>query len=171
MDSPFILSSWLSTNVTGLTWSGKWNKNVGDGQAVLRSLVESGLLVEGKFIKYSKNPSFAKLPPTVIREDPAKVAGLQSFGITLREYQAAYEEMSMPARTKLSSEGVKYICQSKYFVPYYHLYIQDECVKEIDKLVRNGKINRITGNDNRTYYVVSATAADNSKFSFIKVLK
>ncbi len=173
MDSPFILFSWLSTNVTGLTRSGKWNKNVGDGQAVLHSLVESRLLIQGKFIMYSKNPSFVKLSPAVIREDPAKVASLESFGITLREYQAAYENMKMPASAKLNSAGVKYLSESEYFIPYYHLYTQDKCVKEIDKLIRNGKIQRVTGNDNITCYVLSdtAAAADNSKFSFIKVLK
>jgi hypothetical protein len=166
MTSPFILSSWLSTNTKGLTWSGKWNKNVSDGQAVLHSLVEAGLLVEGMFIMYSKNPSFAKLTPAAIQEDRAKVASFESFGITLREYQAAYENMKMPDRAKLNSTGVKYLSESEYFIPYYHLYTQGECLAEIDTLVRNGKINRTTGN----HYVLSDTAADNdvdnSKFSF-----
>ncbi len=125
--------------------------------------MESGLLVEGKFIMYSKNPSFAKLPPAVVQEDPAKVASLQSFGITIHEYQAAYEKTILPIRTKLSSEGIKYLCESEYFIPYYHLYTQTECMKEIGKLVQNGKIKRVTDKDNITHYVLSDNP-DNSFF-------
>ncbi len=165
MTSPFLLSSWLSTNTNGLTWSGKWNKNVSDGQAVLQSLVESGLLIEGMFIMYSKKPSFAKLTPAAIQEDRAKLASLESFGITLREYQAAYDDMKMPVNAKLNPQGIIYLCQSEHLIPYYHLYTQDKCVKEIDKLIRNGKIQRVIGNDNITRYILSNNPG-NSKFSF-----
>jgi hypothetical protein len=165
MDSPFILSSWLSTRTTGLSWSGKWNKNIADGQAVLASLHESGLLMEGKFIMYAKNSSFAKLTPAAIQEDPEKIASLQSFGITIQQYQAAYENMILPLRTKLSPQGIEYLCKSKDFIPYYHLYSQNEIIKEIDTLVQNGKIERVTSNDGITRYVMS-DALDNSEFSF-----
>jgi hypothetical protein len=163
MDSPFILSSWLSTKTTGLIWSGKWNKNVADGQAVLASLEESGLLVLGKFIMYSKNPSFAKLTPSAIEEDPEKMANLQSFGITIQQYKAAYENMILPVRTKLSPQGIEYVCQSKDLIPYYHLYTQQELIKEIDALVENGIIKRIISNDGITRYVMSDNL-DNSEF-------
>ncbi len=121
IDSPFILSPWSSSKSTGLIWSGKWNKKVADGQAALASLQESGLLVLGKFIMYSKNPSFAKLTPSVIQDDPEKMANLQSFGIAIQQYQAAYENMILPVRTKLSPQGIEYLCKSKDFIMKSHL--------------------------------------------------
>jgi hypothetical protein len=165
MESPFILSSWLSTKTAGLSWSGKWNKNVADGQAVLNCLQESGLLIQGKFIMYSKNPSYAKLTPAAVEEDPEKVASLLSFGITIQQYQAAYENMILPVRTKLTLQGIEYLCDSKYLIPYYHLYSQNEIIKEIDRLVQNEKIKRIISNDGITRYVMSDTS-ENSEFSF-----
>jgi hypothetical protein len=152
MESPFILSSWLSTKTTGLSWSGKWNKNVADGQAVLANLKKSGLLVEGKFIMYSKNPSFAKLTPSAIQEDPDKIANLQSFGITIQQYAAAYENMILPVQTKLSSQGIEYLCKTKYLIPFYHLYKQNGIVKEINNLEEKGQIQRVI-NDGITQYV------------------
>jgi len=104
-----------------LIWSGKWNKKVADGQAVLASLQESGLLVLDKFIMYSKNPSFAKLTPSAIQEDPEKMANLQSFGITIQQYQAAYENMILPVRSKLSPQDIEYLCKSKDFIMKSHL--------------------------------------------------
>ncbi len=86
----------------------KWSKNVADGQAVLASLQESGILIKGEFIMYSKNLSFGKLTPTAIQEDPEKIASLQSFGITIQQYRAAYENMILPLRTKLSSQRIEY---------------------------------------------------------------
>jgi hypothetical protein len=113
MDSPFILSSWLSKN--------------SDGRAILNSL--------------------------------------QSFEITFQEYQAAYDKILLPIRTKLSSQGIKYLCDSEDFIPYYHLYTQNVCIEEIDKLVQNGKSKRVTDNANITRYVLSDTPV-NSNFSF-----
>jgi len=148
-----------------LIWSGKWNKKVADGQAVLASLEECGLLVLGKFIMYSKNPSFAKLTPSAIEEDPEKMANLQSFGITMQEYKAAYENMVLPVRTKLSPQGIEYLCKSKDFIQYYHLYTQQEFKKEIDALVENRIIKRVISNDGITRYVISDNL-DNSEFLF-----
>jgi hypothetical protein len=164
MGSPFILSSWLSTKTCGLDWSGKWNKNVADGQAVLANLRESGLLIEGKFIMYSKNPSFAKLTPATIQEDPKKIASLQSFGITIQKYEAAYQNMILPHHTNLSSQGIEYLCGSKDFIPYYHLYNQTKIIEAIDKLVQNEEIKRVMSNDGSTRYVLFNTL-DNSKLS------
>jgi hypothetical protein len=102
---------------------------------------------------YSKNPSFAKLEPAAIQEDFEKIASLQSFGITIQQYQATYENMILPSRTKLSLQGTTYLCKSKDFIPYYHLYIQKEIINETGKLVQNGKIKRVIGIDGITRYM------------------
>ncbi|CAF4863717.1 unnamed protein product [Rotaria sp. Silwood1] len=155
MESPFILSSWLSTKITGLNWSGKWNKSVADGRAILTTLQVSGLLREGQYIMYCKTSSFVKLTPAEIQEDPDKLTNLQSFGITIDEYATAYSKMVLPSRTKLSSEGIAYICPSKNFVPYYHLYHQKEIINKFDKLIEDGKIKSMNGDDGITRYVIS----------------
>ncbi|CAF1212170.1 unnamed protein product [Rotaria sp. Silwood1] len=165
MESPFILSSWLSTKITGLNWSGKWNKSVADGRAILTTLQVSGLLREGQYIMYCKTSSFVKLTPAEIQEDPDKLTNLQSFGITIDEYATAYSKMVLPSRTKLSSEGIAYICPSKNFVPYYHLYHQKEIINKFDKLIEDGKIKSMNGDDGITRYVIS-DLVDNREFSF-----
>ncbi|CAF1683549.1 unnamed protein product [Rotaria magnacalcarata] len=161
MKSPFILSSWLSTKTTDLNWSGKWNKSVSDGRTILTTLQECGLLREGQFIMYCKTLSFAKLTPAAIQESPDKLISLQSFGITLDEYTAAYNKMVLPSRTTLSSEGIAYVCQSMDFVPYYHLYHQKDVIDEFDKLVKNGAITRQLHDDGITRYVVTSSPVVN----------
>ncbi|CAF3467600.1 unnamed protein product [Rotaria socialis] len=161
MESPFILSSWLSTKTTDLNWSGKWNKSISHGRTILTTLQECGLLREGQFIMYCKTPSFAKLTPAEIQEDPDKLISLQSFGITLDVYTAAYKKMVLPSRNKLSSEGIAYICQSMDFVPYYHLYHQKDIIDEFDKLVKNGTITRQLNDDGITSYVVTSSPVVN----------
>ncbi|CAF3770820.1 unnamed protein product [Rotaria socialis] len=161
MESPFILSSWLSTKTTDLNWSGKWNKSISHGRTILTTLQECGLLREGQFIMYCKTPSFAKLTPAEIQEDPDKLISLQSFGITLDVYTAAYNKMVLPSRNKLSSEGIAYICQSIDFVPYYHLYHQKDIIDEFDKLVKNGTITRQLNDDGITSYVVTSSPVVN----------
>jgi hypothetical protein len=105
------------------------------------------------------------LTPAAVQEDRAKVASLESFGITIQEYQTAYEKMILPNHTKLNSEGVKYLCESQHLIPYYHLYTQKECVKEFEKLMKNGKIKQVIDTDNITRYVLPDNP-ENSKFSF-----
>jgi hypothetical protein len=84
---------------------------------------------------------------------------------TFRKYQAAYDKILLPILTKLSSQGIKYLCDSEDCIPYYHLYTQKECIEEIDKLVQNGKSKRVTDNDNITRYALSDTP-ENKIFSF-----
>ena len=167
MKTPFLITSWLSTKIGDIEWTGKWNKNVPGGRAILNNLEQAGLLIQGSFVMYAKDKSYMKVTPSAIRLDLVKLSSLQSFDISIDDYEMAYRSMILPTTTKLSQEGISFLTSCPDFVPYYHLYNQIEMVKLTTDMVNKGKIKPVIV-DNFTQYVVTNNEADGRIITYLK---
>ena len=102
---------------------------------------------------YAKGKSYVKAASESIRHDPVKLSNLQSFGVSIDQYEFAYQSMVLRGSAKLSYASVLLITSRRDFIPYLHLYRQPEVISAVDELAAKGSIRRIVINGANQYIV------------------
>lgn len=156
MTSPFISRSWLSNQVTGITYSGCFKNHPAEAKQSIDNLLNSGLMKMGAFLVNGKKESFAKISPSAIRSDPHLLSRLNSYGITIGQYEESFRAFSLPFKILLNQNGIDLILNDVHFVDYYHLFIhQSEFSKQVQQRIEQGLIREVNINSKKFFVTTS----------------
>lgn len=141
MNSPFISTSWLTNPVTGISYSGCFKNYPNQGKQAIDNLVKSGLLKVGFFLINGKKESYVKVSPLSIRGDPNLLAQLNSYGISIDQYEDGYRTSSLPFKVLLNQNGIETLLTDVNFIPFYHLFIhQSDFHKKVQERINEGML-------------------------------
>ncbi|CAF4049316.1 unnamed protein product [Rotaria sp. Silwood1] len=166
MSSIFISKSWLSNNITGITYSGLFKSNSSQAREAINNLVNAGLLLSGNFIVNCKKESYVKISPVSIRSNSTLLAVLNSFNIDINLYEKVFNEFSMPLKVHLSRSGIDFLLEDIDYVSFYHLFInQVDFKKRLQQKIDRRLIEEVSINNNKQYAIVSNSNTFSSQLS------
>jgi len=132
----FFSNNYLCKSIPGCPGSGVLkNASTELRVHILDVMKVYGLITSEDYLSSTKSHSFAKVPPSVVRQNESLVKLFTMFGssLTLNTYEKLFETFSLVTTSDASfvpitHTGIKLLLENNAYVNYYHCLDKDERV-------------------------------------------